>query len=88
MGKMSIEKKVFIECDCNSHMLMLWSDKEFMPDHVEMCFWQQGLLPEAPNWLRQIRHIWRILTVGHPYSDSIILGKEERAKLIKALQEI
>lgn len=38
------------------------------------------------GWVQRLRHIWRILTVGEPWHDEIVLNREEAARLAAFLQ--
>ncbi len=33
------------------------------------------------GWRERLRHIWRVLTVGYPYSDDIVLSREDAERL-------
>ena len=79
------EKTTFITCSCHTHILAVSRDPDLLGgDSVEISMWQCGA-ECSPHWKNQLRHIWRIITRGHPYVDSVILEKDEVEKLVKVL---
>lgn len=68
---MSVQK--LYRCDCQCSGLVLSSDDE-KPYDIWMSVLEYGDI--TPNWRGQLRHIWRIVTKGTPYGDTVILDQK------------
>jgi hypothetical protein len=80
-----MDNKIFIECSCGTELIQLERDpypKE--SQDIYMSFFRYGHNGNFPLSLR-LQYIWQIITKGHPYSDCVILNKQEQDKLIKFL---
>lgn len=76
-------KPEYIECDCGSEIIQL----QYIEDEncLNMSFFSIGKKNNKKmySWKDKIIHILHIIRYGHPFSDSIILNKQE----IKILEE-
>jgi hypothetical protein len=86
MRREVVDEQKVIMCACGMHAISIWADTEDPPSVrcVELSFWQYGQ-PRGEPWRERLRHIWRILTVGSPYSDMVVLMPEEARQLEDAL---
>jgi hypothetical protein len=76
--------KTTILCSCSCHALCIESDPDW---GLDIAFWKSGH-DYTYSWRQRLRHIWRVIRVGHPYADSITLDSPEKVQeLIDALQE-
>ena len=74
-----------VMCSCDHHSLVLSYDTEW--GFLDIAFWKRGHSRYSP--IRQkLRHIFKILRDGHPYSDEVLLDKEDARRLWKHLTEI
>ena len=73
----------WVRCNCGSEMLCVsWGeDGEW---GIDIAFWQMGQ-GEHKSWRERLRHIWRIIRRGTPYSDYIILEPDEARALAHVL---
>jgi hypothetical protein len=79
-----MENKIFIECECGTEMIQLERDQYEGTQDIYMSFFRYGHNGNFP-WKLRLQYIWQIIIKGHPYSDSIILNKQEQNELIKFL---
>ncbi len=80
---MSNEKSTMVLCECGSEAIQVsWWDDE---PEVFLSNWTSGLPNTGIVWKHRIKHIWQIITRGHPYTDSVILSPDEAKKLADAL---
>jgi hypothetical protein len=73
------EKRLFIRCNCGSHALELTWDEEF--GWLEMAQWHYASSSSPLPFKERLRWIWRILTTGKPWTDSVLLDKKEIEQL-------
>lgn len=78
-----MNKKVWIDCECGSEGIMLLKDDGM----VELSFFQYGHVGKL-SWRQRLHFCWRILWRGTPYTDMVILSKEEVEKLQTTLKEL
>ena len=78
-------KHEFVLCDCYGHSLLLLSDEEDKQLYLTM--FQYGYNSKSYSWKTKLRHIWTIIKYGHPYTDEIILSKEELKKTVDFLNQ-
>jgi hypothetical protein len=75
-----MENKIYIECKCDHEMIQLTRDY----DQIFMSFYRYGHNSNY-SWRWRFKYIWQIIKNGHPYSDCVILNKQEQDKLINFL---
>lgn len=91
------EKDYFLETSCAGEIIRLseWWDQRNDKDERDGYFWtccfsiyNNMFSGEAPL-THQLRHIWRIITTGHPWKDEIVLdiktAKILRDKLVEMI---
>ena len=76
-----MDKPAALFCTCNSEAIVVTplGDGEVS---LVMFDWRGG---GSSTWAYRLRHIWRILTVGHPYMDDVILSADDAQKLAGVL---
>ena len=78
----SLEKKdpknnyrtLFIRCDCHSEVLVIDYDDSFKM--IELSVFSSLISSKMSIW-QKIRYIYQILKYGKPYTDQIILHKNQ-----------
>ena len=78
----SLEKKdpknnyrtLFIRCDCHSEVLVIDYDHSFKM--IELSVFSSLISSKMSLW-QKIRYIYQILKYGKPYTDQIILHKNQ-----------
>jgi len=91
--KSKIEEK-FFKCSCYSHALEIVymvekyeNDKNSYEDFY-FNLWEMGRGDNnIMSWRRRFRWMWHILKTGKPYTDGIILTKEQIIDIVKFLNE-
>lgn len=85
--KKNIEE--FISCVCKEHAIKVEFNAE--ENEMYMSLFSYGITSNmsipAP-WKYRLGYIWRIITKGTPYADSIILNKEDILKFKKIINRI
>jgi hypothetical protein len=77
--------KATFECRCGGEALRVSHDPDPEWDYgIELAFWSVGQV-RRPDWRYRLRHVWRILRTGTPYSDYIILNHEDADRLAEWL---
>ena len=82
---MSDKTKVII-CDCYCHALHVDFDAEYDELCLSMWYRSPGNVKMALS--QRLRWIWRILTTGHPFTDSIILDAPKGQEMRDFLNQI
>ena len=70
---------------CQCHMEAIVAEK--CDDEVELAFWSYGQANKGLTFGDKIKLCFRIFTKGTPYTDMVILNKEEGLKLAKFLKD-
>ena len=72
-------KNCYIQCSCMTEILHLEYEKshEDWPEELNISFYTYGIRDSYYSWRFKLRHIWRILKYGTPYSDAIVLNEKE-----------
>ena len=86
---MIMEKKIFIECECHTHLLRV--EKDPWENHGSFFLFSMftyGLnLAKSNSFLERIKIAWKMLKTGETFNDEIILNEDECKKLIEFLSE-
>ena len=70
----------FIRCDCESEVLVVRYDAEL--DTVDLCVYEnQSSFKHKMTWFQKLRYIYQVLKNGQPYTDQIILKREQIEEL-------
>jgi len=80
--------KVFIECSCGTEGVLITSEYDvhqqdsefFVKQEYFMSFFGFGQI-RSNSWKWRIRQAWRILRKGTPYTDMIVLTRDEAMKV-------
>ena len=75
---------IMLKCACSTHAIEITRDKE--ENEWWIAIWEYGR-SGGLYWCERFRWIWRILTTGHPFADSVILDKESKDKLAEFLKK-
>ena len=96
---MEKEKKIFIKCDCGTHLLEVTSDVEYFDDtntntikkRVRQEFWlamfAYGTYNKKPSLWERLHIVWNYLKTGKMHADQLILNSDEAQKLADFLNE-
>lgn len=76
---------IYLMCDCNKHTLQASYDKEC--DIIEISLWSCYIDNRIYGLKERLRWCWNILWTGNPWSDFIILNKENALKLSNFIKE-
>jgi len=76
MVKFEKNRTTFILCDCRSEVLVLEYDSEC--DLIELSIYENlSSYSCKMSFWQKLRYIYQVLIKGRPYSDQIILNKEQ-----------
>jgi hypothetical protein len=80
-------KTTFILCDCRSEVLVLEYDDEY--DLMEMSIYESlSSYSHKMSFWQKLRYAYQILVKSRPYSDQIILNKQQIKHMIDFLTSI
>jgi len=70
-------EKLFVLCACYGEGVWLVHDAEDKQVYVSL--WDSHVHPPSTRmpWRQRLRHIWRIIRIGVPYDDDVILNYDE-----------
>ena len=81
---MSYKQDIYV-CDCGQEGIVIESDTECPEIYVSL--WDRGLSPRRYDFKYKLKVIWRVLTKGYAWTDTICLcpdhAKEIGERLIK-----
>lgn len=82
--------KEYIECSCGTELLQLEFGEEDDPlgNELYISYYTYGQKGNRYPLMMQLRHIWRIIRHGTPFSDYIILNGDNIGRLKKFLDKI
>lgn len=82
------ERSGQFRCDCYGHLLELTvggfdppGGFDTGPWWLEFTVWEMAANGRRTSWSFRLRHIWRILRTGSPYSDYVVLNVDKAAEL-------
>lgn len=75
--------KEYIDCSCGTELLELTFD-----DELYISYYTYGQKGNKYSLMIQLRHIWKIIRHGTPFSDCIILNIDDIGRLKKFLDKI
>jgi len=78
---MKLSNRIILPCDCSTHSLQIDRINEWKC--FEISVWHLGHCSRPLTWKERIRWIWRILTTGNPWADSVILKDSDMLKISK-----
>lgn len=96
---MEEEKKIFIECECGTHLLQVTNDVEIFDStnsvtdkpRVRQEFWLAmfvyGTYHKKPSFWERLRIIFNYLKTGKMHEDQLILHPDEAQKLADFINE-
>lgn len=82
---MKTDDSMFLMCDCNSHALFV--EKFKGEPEVYISLFERGYDGKQMSLFERLRWCWRILTHGHPWTDSVILSKDNQKLLTDFINE-
>ena len=75
----------YFNCDCGTETLaceVFDEERQFY-----FSFWAHGRGSWKFSWMDRFKAVWYILTKGHPYTDGIILNREDAVELATTILE-
>lgn len=75
---------IFFLCDCRTEILMIDYDREYQI--ADLCIYRSQ--SAYMSFWQKMRHIFKILIAGTPYSDQIVLNKGQIKNLKNFLNSI
>ena len=94
---MEKEKKIFIECECGTHLLQITNDVEYFEDaqanrkKVYQEFWlamfTYRTYNKKPSFWEKLRIIWNYFKTGKMHEDQMILKPNEAQKLANFIND-
>lgn len=73
-------RTAFIRCDCDSEVLVVRYDEEF--ESIDLCIYQShNSFCHKMSWYQKLRYIYQVLRYGQPYTDRIILQRQQMDEL-------
>lgn len=79
-----MDKSTALFCTCNSEAIVV-TPLDNGEVSIAMFEWRGG---GDSHWRYMLRHIWRIIRHGHPYTDDVILSAEDARKLAGMLASV
>jgi hypothetical protein len=87
MVKFEKNKTTFILCDCRSEVLVL--DHDFEYELTELSIYENmSSYSHKMSFWQKLRYIYQVLVHSRPYSDQIILNKEQTRHIVDFLTSI
>lgn len=87
MTKFEKNKTTFILCDCRSEVLVL--DHDFEYELTELSIYENmSSYGHKMSFWQKLRYIYQVLVHNRPYSDQIILNKEQTRHMVDFLTSI
>jgi hypothetical protein len=87
MVKFEKNKNTFILCDCRSEVLVL--DHDFEYGLTELSIYENiSSYSHKMSFWQKLRYIYQVLVHSRPYSDQIILNKEQTRHIVDFLTSI
>ena len=73
-------RTAFIHCDCKEEMLIAFYDGEY--DLLELSIYETSAsFKSKKSWFQRLRYAYQILRYGEPYTDQIILKRDQIEEL-------
>lgn len=73
-------RTAFIRCDCESEILVVRYDGEF--DMLDLCIYEtKSSFNHKMTLWQKLRYVYQLFTQGYPYTDQIILHREQIEEL-------
>lgn len=80
-------RTAFIRCGCDSEILVVRYDNEL--DMIDLCIYEtRTSLKYNTSWWQRIRYIYQMLRYGQPYTDQMILHRNQIEELKAFLNSI
>jgi hypothetical protein len=87
MVKFEKNRTTFILCDCRSEVLVLEYDSEY--DLIELSIYENlSSYSHKMSFWQKLRYIYQVLIKSRPYSDQIILNKDQIKHIANFLTSI
>lgn len=80
-------RTAFIRCDCDSEILVVRYDSEF--DMLDLCIYEtRSSVKHNMTWIEKIKYIYQLLRYGQPYTDQMLLKREQIEELKSFLDSL
>ena len=77
---MEYEEHYIAFCDCDSEAVLITRFKDDKYKEIYLSMWGYRY-PHSTDWRDRARHIWRIIRVGYPYEDDVVLNPDSAKAL-------
>ena len=67
-------------CDCSAESVLITRFKDDEYKEIYLSIWGYRY-PHSVDWQDRLRHIWRIIRIGYPYEDDIVLNPDSAKAL-------
>lgn len=75
-------KEIYINCECGTEILRIEYDEQ-----DEFYYLSIYKLDKEHSLRNKLRYIWKIIKIGEPYEDQIVITKKQISKLSNFLKE-
>lgn len=76
------DNKLYLQCSCASEVMLVERDDEI--DSYFIAIFDRA---NVRSWSNKFRQIWHIIRYGEPYSDHIVLDKENIEQLEQFIKQ-
>lgn len=83
---MNDKDSIFLICDCNQHGLLIEKFKD--EEEVYVSLFERGINGRKLSWKEKFRWCWQILRHGSPWTDFVIINKENQKELKDFINKI
>ncbi len=70
-------ESLFVKCQCSTHCLEIQHFNDETDSGFYMTFWNAYRNGKILSWKNRFRWIWRIFVTGNPWSDGIVIDKDQ-----------
>lgn len=78
--KISNFRAAFIRCDCDNEVLVVRYDGEL--DSLDLCLFEtQSSFKYKMSWSQKLRYLYNLFKTGQPFTDQIILQRQQIEEL-------
>ena len=80
-------RTAFIHCDCRQEVLIVYYDGEY--DTLDMSLYEtSSSFENKKSWIQRLRYAYQIVRYGKPYTDQIVLKRDQIEELKGFLSHI
>tara|TARA_B000000557_G_C20811171_1_gene460194 strand:+ start:117 stop:434 length:318 start_codon:yes stop_codon:yes gene_type:complete len=75
------EEEIFIKCGCTAEGMGIEYDEQ--SDLFYFSYWSQGFKSGKLSFLQRLRYSWHCLRYGKPFSDELIITKDNASLIVE-----